>query len=588
MCGIIGITGAHEGLIREAAKTFAYRGPDFSAVVSDGRVTLGHNRLSIIGLDPHANQPMANADDTLRIVFNGEIYNYKELRQELESLGHFCVTASDTEVLLHAYKAWGNAMVGRLRGMYALALYDRSAGALVLMTDYANMKPLFYAQVGSVFMFASELKGVIAMLRGVGGKIAADEEALDIYWALGYVPVPRTIFHAVRRMPRRTVLTVDVATGICTEHEYEKLSTHALTVEELQALIERKVQSHLVADVPVGLFFSGGTDSSLIASILTARNIRIEAFSLELMARPEDKAYFNAIAKHVALSIRKRYFGIKEFDEIYPTVVAQIDEPFSDSSLFPMYFLSRMAAEHVKVVLTGDGGDEYFLGYPRSLVLSRMVGAPLDAEMTILDYLYIGTPRFRGKVRLFEKLFSFFRKPLSYYLLTVSPTKDLMRPRQWRHAKRTLGSRNASPTSLDAEFYLENGILRKVDIATMYSSLEARMPLLDPEIVAAAEAGMPALLPLQSKKPLLKRMLATYLPSSLVYRGKRGFGLDAPVFFAASRYLERDYKSALAYLGEKRLIDLRRLPEATTLVRRRPSMLWQTLLLYHSLKNAGI
>ncbi|MBI4087788.1 hypothetical protein HY418_00170 [Candidatus Kaiserbacteria bacterium] len=212
MCGILGITEKNEGLVRDAARTFAYRGPDASAVLSGDEVTLGHNRLSIIDLDPRANQPMKDAGDTHRIIFNGEIYNYKELKRELASDYPF-TTESDTEVLLAAYRTWGSDMTRHLRGMYAFAIHDRRAGKLVLATDYSGMKPIFYTCINKTFAFASELKGILAMIREKGIMPEVDRDSLDLYWALGYVPAPRTIYKGLYRMPRRTLLTIDVSSG---------------------------------------------------------------------------------------------------------------------------------------------------------------------------------------------------------------------------------------------------------------------------------------------------------------------------------------------------------------------------------------
>ncbi len=588
MCGILGITGKQNALAEEALKTFSYRGPDATAVLSDERATLGHNRLSIIDLDKKANQPMSGADDTLRIVFNGEIYNYKEIRSELEKKGHKFHTKSDTEVLIYAYKEWGKEMVTRLRGMYAIAIHDRGADKLILFTDYSNMKPIFYATVGGSFAFSSELKGIVHMLKKTHVPVEVDKDSLDLYWALGYVPTPRTIYRGISRMPRRTILTVELKTGEFSEVQYGKPSVAAPTEDNLKALIEKKVEQHLIADVPVGLFFSGGTDSSVIAAVLKKLGVRLEAFSLEISARPEDREYFEKIAQHMDLSIHKSFFGPKEFDEIYPTVSKFIDEPFADSSLFPTYFISREAAKKVKVVLSGDGGDEYFLGYPRSVVLSRMAKAPLDGEMTWLDALYIKTPRFRKKVGLFEKLFAIFRQPISYYLLTMSPTKDFLNPVQWKAAKRVLASRTSAPISLDADNYLENDLLRKADLATMYNSIEGRIPLLDPDVTAAAETAMRSRVPLKEKKPLLKKILATYLPPELVYRGKRGFGLDMGVFFSESKVLKGELEAALAFLALKEILPSKELLPLPELTLRRPQLCWQILMLYHAIKNAGI
>ncbi|MBI5645188.1 asparagine synthase (glutamine-hydrolyzing) [Candidatus Kaiserbacteria bacterium] len=588
MCGILGITERNDELVRDAAKTFAYRGPDASRILSDSAVTMGHNRLAIIDLNPRSTQPMTDPDDTTRLMFNGEIYNYKSLRSQLEAKGYEFRTESDTEVLLNGYKEWGNDIVGKLRGMYAIAIHDRTNQRLVLITDYAGMKPIFYARIGEVLAFASEMKGVTHMLRAKGITPEVDTEALSLYWSLGYSVAPRTIFKDVSRMPRRTILTMDLASGKKTETHYALPTPTAVSEGDLKQLIETAVKRHLVADVPVGLFFSGGTDSSLIASILKKLGKRLEAFSLELAAHPEDSSYFDKIAKHMSLSIHRFFFGVKEFDEIYPMIVEKIDEPIYDSSLFPLFYIAREAARHVKVVLSGDAGDEYFLGYPRSQTLSHLHDAPLDRDLTLLDRAYVLLPRFRGKVRLFEKLFVFFRKPVSYYVLVTGPSKDYISIADWRRAKRALSANGTTPVSFDADYYLENDLLRKADLATMYNSIEGRIPLLDPDVVSSGISLMRNMVPIQELKPVLKRILATYLPHDLVYRGKRGFGLDASVFFGSSKYLKEDLRSAQAYLATRGLQPRGGFPATETMITRRPQMAWQTIMLYHALKNAHI
>jgi asparagine synthase (glutamine-hydrolysing) len=405
---------------------------------------------------------------------------------------------------------------------------------------------------------------------------------------LGYVPVSRTIYKDIFRMPRRAILTVDLESGKKEQLQYALPAPSANDAKTMQALLEQAVERHLVADVPVGLFFSGGTDSSLIASILAKQGASLEAFSVEIDKRPEDREYFEKIASTLRLKPHHYFFGVNEFDDVYPAVTARIDEPLYDSALFPTYFISREARKRVKVALSGDGGDEYFLGYPQIMRLSRIHDARLDGKMGLLDYLYVMTPRFRGKADLFARLFILAHRPISYYLAAVSPAKDFVTAREWRAAKRTLAEHGTTPTALDADFYLENDILRKTDLATMYNSLEGRLPLLDADVIASAEKMMRRRVPLREKKPLLKEILASYLSRDLVYRGKRGFGLDSHVFFAKSRYLKNDLVAAIDYLNKRDLLPPKALMPHEALIRRRSQMCWQVLSLYHALKNAGV
>lgn len=588
MCGILGINEDNKPLVTKAARTIAYRGPDAFGISADGKVTLGHNRLSIIDLDARSTQPFFDASGKTGIVYNGEIYNYQKLKDELQKTGKYQFrTTSDTEVLLYAYQEWGEAMVSRLEGMYAFAIYDAVRERIVLCTDQAAIKPLFYAHTGGTFVFASEAKTILAMLREKGLPVRVDTGALSLYYALGCIPAPRTLYEGVCRLQPRVWGVYDLQANTYTQTLYPLPELSAHTPHEMQERIEESVRRHLVADVPVGLFFSGGTDSSLIAAALHKMDIQLEAFCVEIADRPEDAQYSREIAKALGLSLHEYAFGPKEFDEVYKTVVERLDEPLADSSVFPTYFVAHKAAEKVKVVLSGEGGDEYFFGYPRSYPLQKLMGTRLDAETNLVERLFFVLPAFRGKNKLFEKLFVWLRRPVAFYLLTMSPTKSRMGFAAWREAKRALAAGVAGPETLDADVYLPNDLLRKTDMATMYNSIEGRVPLLAPDIMAAARATPQLLSGRGELKPLLKKILSLYVPKRLVYRKKTGFGLRTKSFFAQSAYMRGDLRAAVEYLSTRGylLVDV---PQEGELVARYPNLCWQLLSLYHVLRNAHI
>lgn len=586
MCGIIGINESNEGLVRKAAQRFCYRGPDASGFFSDERVTLGHHRLAIVDLDARANQPMADDMGTVEVVFNGEIYNFKELRAELEQKYTFRTT-SDTEVLLYAYREWGSTMACRLQGMFALGIYDMTQGKIILMRDHAGIKPLYYYAHDGVMVFASELKGVVAALRAKNIHPVLDEKALDLYFVFGYIPSPYSIYIGVRKLERASLLEYDLALKkIIRQETYKSEYARVQSKEEYAALLEKKILAHLAADVPVGVFFSGGTDSSLVVSVLHKYGINLETFSIGIDYKTDDGFYFRKIAEHLGITSHVFDFTIAEFDRVYEPVMSRMDEPTSDNSIFPTYFVSAKAAEHVKVVLSGEGGDEYFYGYPRSLVLHGLngYGEYFDRRVSVIDLLFFLTPSYTAKNYFFERLFRLCRMPYSYYLLAMSPSRDNMSLRQWRLAKKEIRGRNIRPMALDQELYLENDLLRKTDFATSYASIEGRVPLLDIEIIQNAKKFEVEKLTGGVLKAFLKSILAEYLPAELVYRNKSGFGTNMQRNFEQSQYLKKDLETALIYLAKKNICCFSR-HRMDAYMKRYPNYCFALISLYYALHN---
>jgi asparagine synthase (glutamine-hydrolysing) len=584
MCGILGMTGREEPAICRAATLSAYRGPDAFGIFSDERVTLGHNRLSIIDLDPRATQPLFDPSERIGIVYNGEIYNYKELRAQLEATGRYVFrTTSDTEVLLYAYQEWGKTFLSMLSGMFALAIYDTAEDLLLLATDHMAMKPLFYSHEAGTFFFSSELKGLLTLRAERGMQNTPCQEAIDLFLAYGYLPPPHTLFTNVYRLEEGRCLVYRFRTDTCTEETYTPYVPE--TSSDLTELIEERVEAHLAADVPVGVFFSGGTDSSLIVGALHARGHDLTAFSVDVEGRPEDARYFDRIAEHLGVRTHRVTFGIEEFDEVYPHVVSRLTEPFYDTSLFVTHFIARRAAQEVKVVLSGDGGDELFFGYPHSLALNRMRRRPMGHALSVFEHLFFLLPSFPGKNLVFSHLYRVAKLPAAFYLLDVSPAKDLLSKKQWRNAKRELVRRSDDPGTFDTALFLIGDLLRKTDLATMFASIEGRLPLLDPAIIHRARALRPTPEETEPKR-VLKEALRTYLPSELVYRPKSGFHLPSGALFRESRYLRSDLERAFKYLSEADILS-RPQRSLKELERRYPSFCFSVISLYHALSNAA-
>lgn len=549
MCAIIGASGRNSPALKAAAQTIRYRGPDATEFYESDAFSLGHHRLSIIDLDPRANQPMANERGNIRIVFNGEIYNFKELRSELEFVRPFHTT-SDTEVILRGYEKWGIDVVKKLKGMFALAILDEAKRKVFLARDHAGIKPLYYYQNGGELVFASEVKAVAKYLREIGKPLEIDREAVGLFLAFGYVPAPQTILKHILRLPAATIAEFDLVSHSFLLSPFDTEVRHVLPAE-LETLVEEKILKHLVADVPIGLFFSGGTDSSLIAAVLHKHNADLSTWSIRLPGKQDAKA-FEGISAQLNLKSQIAEFGPKELDAVFEEVLSRLDEPLADNSIFPTYFVSKLAAKKVKIVLSGEGGDEYFLGYPRMRVLGGL--RRVSAKLGLVDRLFYVTPDFPGKNRFFLMLFEKAGDAVGYYLLAMSPGRNLVPKEVWAEARRIVADVQ-DPLSFDAKLYLENDLLRKTDLATMYNSIEGRVPFLDPDVIALARRISPVEhFADGTTKAVLKHMLARLVPREFVYRGKSGFGMDLRHFWTASEKLGPALQEAEASLARHGVI----------------------------------
>lgn len=578
MCGIIGATGVTREALQEGLQTFSYRGPDALGYSEIEGMLMGHARLSIIDLDPRSNQPFWDERKERAIVFNGEIYNFREIRAELEKYGVIFRTESDTEVLLAAFGQWGKDMLPRLRGMFAFAIQDAHAGTVFLARDHAGIKPLYYTLEGGL-VFASELKGVVSLMRARTQHVELDTASLGLYRAFGYVPSPHTLVSGLRKLERGSWLSYDIATATADTGSWQPETTAVDTVVGLEAAVRESVLEHTIADVPVGLFFSGGIDSSVIALVLQEAGMKLETFSIGVEGRGADEPYFNAIAKELHVSAHAAPFGIREAEEMYEHVFSKMDDPIADSSILPTAYVSRLAHERVTVVLSGEGGDELFQGYPRQ---EAIVAMGTGARSRLLDAFLTAGPAFKGKRRLLLGLARAMHDPAFYYLLTVSLAQDMLEPPSWERARDMLAK--TEPLWFDRDWYLENMLLRKADMATMYSSLEGRVPLLGAQVWNAAPklsrenlAG--------GTKMVLRNMLKKRLPAELVDRPKSGFGISTRQLFAEFEPARTDLSRALAGLQEHGFPAPAR---QGTLVKNYPAYAFGIVALYRSLQNLSL
>jgi asparagine synthase (glutamine-hydrolysing) len=545
VCGIAGMasrTGAVDPeRLRAMSATLVHRGPDSDGELLDGPVGLAARRLSIIDLE-HGDQPIANEDGTVHVVQNGEIYNHSELRGELERAGHRFSTRCDTEALVHLYEERGERFAERLRGMFAVAIWDSRRRRLLLARDRFGIKPLYYRDDGGELAFASELR---ALPRG-----EVDPDALEAFLAFNSVPAPHSIFSGTRKLPAGHVLVwQDGETRVeryARPAPAEVRDEHpAELAEELRGRLRDSVRAHLIADVPVGVLLSGGVDSSLLAALAAQESGEaVHTFSIGFEERSFDEL---DDARSVASMYGTRHEELTLRPDaalLLPRLAETFDEPFADSSALPTYLVSELAARHVKVALSGEGGDELFGGYYTYAadLLALRVGRftrgvrplverlPSSSRRASFDYKAKRFVRGAGLPPLerhyaWKEIFSpDLRAELTGRRLAFDPV-DLMRAR----FEETEGAEVLTRLQdVDLGTYLVDDLLVKTDRASMAHSLEARVPYLDP-VVSGLALALPTRLKVRGlrKKVLLRKAAAPLLPRRIVYGRKRGFSIPA-------------------------------------------------------------
>jgi asparagine synthase (glutamine-hydrolysing) len=546
-----------------------HRGPDDEGAwwSSDGRVGLGHRRLSIIDLSAAGRQPMTDLRGQLQIVFNGEIYNYQDVRRDLESRGHRFRTATDTEVILEAYHEWGLACLDRLNGMFAFGLYDAAAGRLVLARDRAGEKPLFYRVDRGSVAFASELK---ALFLDPECPRTLDLESLEYYLAFGYVPADRCLVRGVRKLPQGHVLTFDQSSGAIAVAPYWRLpveqSTEVATeedlVDEMDRLLADSVRLRLIADVPVGIMLSGGVDSSLVTAMAARVSSRpVKTFTITFPGHEafDEAPYARAVANHLGTEHVELAAEPATVD-LLPELARQYDEPIADSSMVPTYLVSRLIRREATVALGGDGGDELFGGYPHHSWVqqqARMGGwvprparwAGRQAATRLMPVGATGRNYLLGLVA--EPPWNMVQFNI---LFDADARRRLLSPIDSRRPaggspeahKAALCRPGDSPlrqiTAVDFQTYLVDDILVKVDRASMLCSLEVRAPFLDPRLIDLAYRRLPDNLraTASERKVLPRRLARRLLPASLDLTRKQGFSLPLAQWFKGDwgRFIE--------------------------------------------------
>jgi len=558
MCGIAGkfnfdSTRPVDGTRLAAMTTvIAHRGPDADGFYVGDSVGLGHRRLSIIDLAT-GDQPMSNEDGTVWVVFNGEIYNFADVRHELLQAGHRFRTHSDTEVIVHAYEQWGEAAVDRFRGMFAFALWDQRRRRLVLVRDRLGVKPMYYSANAGGVTFGSEIK---SLLEDPDVPRAWSPEALDAYLTLGYIPAPRTIYQNIWKLPAGHLLVAE--NGRVRVRRYWDLtftgdgdpSREAEYLERLEQLVDESVRLRLVSDVPLGAFLSGGIDSSLVvASMVRQCANRVVTTSVGFDDNGfNELEYARRVAEHLGTESHEEIVR-PDIVDLLPKLAWHLDEPFADSSAVPTYYVSKAAREQVTVALSGDGGDELWAGYARHRVeraeidarrrlgrLGRTIAGRIGARLPLTvkgtrSLRHLGlTPADacaqKHAYGLFDRWIrgSLYSADFAHELRDADPLVD------FRIAYQACGSPDPLDRALyvDVKTYLVDDIMTKVDKMSMAVSLESREPLLDHRLLELA-ATIPSSLKLKNgrSKYLLRRLLERRIPKSIVDRPKHGF--SAPI-----------------------------------------------------------
>ena len=563
MCGIVALASSQgrlsEDLCVRMRDALSHRGPDDQGVwrSSDGAIVLGHRRLSIIDLSPGGHQPMSDAAAGCHVVFNGEIYNFQEIRDELTARGHAFRSASDTEVLIEAYRAWGTQCLSRLNGMFAFVLYDEVKRLLFAARDRAGEKPLFYTHANGRVAFGSELK---ALLIDAAVPRRVDPWALDYYLAFGHVPFDRCMLAGIQKLPAAHALAYDLDKNILRTWPYWTLPAPsgepAASVDDLTAMLEQRlldsVRLRLIADVPVGVMLSGGLDSSLVTAMAARVKPRIKTFTISFPGHGDyDEApHAQMVAEHfgtdhVVLPIEPATV------DLLPELARQYDEPLADSSMVPTSIVSRLIRREATVALGGDGGDELFGGYPHhgwvqsQAQVQRFIpasarpwmraamAATLPVGLKGRNYLLGLSGDQHFSIAQFNQLFD---PTTRRQLLGVNGQDIGVTPEQF---KASLADAEGTPlqmaTRVDFRGYLPDDILVKVDRASMMHGLEVRAPWLDHRLVEFAFTLPDELRATASERKILPRRLASrVLPAALDLTRKQGFSLPLDDWFAGS------------------------------------------------------
>lgn len=560
MCGIIGFINFDESktidltILKKITDTIVHRGPDDEGFYINKNVGLGIRRLSIIDLTT-GNQPIHNEDKKIWVVFNGEIYNFPELKKELESKGHIFYTKTDTEILVHLYEDLGYGLLDKINGMFAFAIWDDYNKKLFLARDRIGKKPLHYATFGNTLIFGSELKSLYVHPEI---KKELDISSLKKYLLLQYIPAPNTIFRGIKKLPPGYALEYknrQIKTFKYWDLSFkEKIQKSESEIQsELFQILLNSVKRRLISDVPLGLFLSGGVDSSLVAYLMAKVTSNISSFSIVFEDETFNEAkYARKISKIFGFNHHEEVLYPAKMLELIPKIANFLDEPMADPSIIPTYLLSEFTRKHVKVALSGDGGDEVFAGYPtyQAHRLAEFLNPAkifIPVVKQILNIVHASDKERSIKFRLnkFIQGFGFPDYIRNVIWRSAFTSEEIERVLNYKSDENNIfedvedNYKNCDADDLiekmqylDIKLYLQDEILVKVDRASMACSLEVRCPILDKEVVEYA-AKIPSNMKLKglTTKYIIKKMLKNTIPSEILNREKKGFTIPVRKWF---------------------------------------------------------
>lgn len=555
MCGITGLLNFKEPVNRQVIEamttSLSHRGPDGDGIFIKDHIAIGHRRLAIIDLAT-GQQPLCNEDETVWVTFNGEIYNYLDLREQLLAAGHQFRTKSDTEVIVHAYEQWGEACVEKFRGMFAFGIVDLNQQKLFLARDQLGIKPLYYLTTPTCFAFASELQA----LRQIPVSLDIDIQAIDQYLWLQYIPAPKTIFQQIKKLPPAHRISITFDGKLSNSQEYWQLSfnpdqqkTEKEWLEEFEFILKESVKAHLVSDVPFGAFLSGGVDSSAtVAYMSQLLEQPVKTFSIGFEEEEFNELNYAEIpAKLWNTEHYTEIVKLESLDILLPKLVKHYGEPFGDSSAIPTYYVCKMARQYVTMVLSGDGGDECFAGYNTYKSWMAWLNQEEKPLWKRLAYPFAHflrperypsrTPQLTSWFRYITQIPSDIRSQLwqeDYHNIVNQPIEVFTQ----ENPKTQHYSWSQKAQYLDIKTYLPSSILTKVDVASMMNSLEVRTPIVDINVFEfAATIPEPLNIARNSQgewegKLLFKKLLSRYYDQDFLHRPKMGFSTPIERWFS--------------------------------------------------------
>ncbi len=579
MCGIAGFNWENRELVKKMTDSMEYRGPDQQGLFTNASVSLGHRRLSILDLSDRGRQPMFYKK--FGIIFNGEIYNYRELREVLKAAGHQFNSNTDTEVILHAYEEWGKDCVKKFNGMWAFCLYDRAKNILFLSRDRFGEKPLYYYFQQDRFIFASELKAI--KIHDV--KLTIDPKALNAFFYQKYIGGRLSIYRECKKVLPAECLVFDLARKRLESYRYYSLSDDIAAhkkipldkrLEMIEPIIVDAVEKRLIADVPVGSFLSGGLDSSLISAIIAKKHRDFKTFSIGFKdKRLNELPFYRKVADYIGTKHFTRYLSLD--DNLIKKVLSSTDEPFGDSSIFTIYLLSRMTKENATVALSGDAADEVFGGYDtyQAFVIAKILPLFIIRALGKIARWLPPSERKVTRTLMLQRFTSssdrnVVKRHLDWMATFKSPDRVKLLGKNFKADAEIASDQAALPTKdflgvqlNDVNNYLPGDILKKVDSAAMLASLETRIPFLDYRLVALV-LSLPDSYKIRfgQTKYWLRKIAASYLPRDIIKRRKRGFTVPISRWIKESRlvqeYLTKKEFYHHGYLAYDYVMDLYR------------------------------